>query len=326
MIVKNEEKELSTCLESVSGLVDEIIIVDTGSTDGTVEIAQCFKARVVKIEWPGDFALARNMSITMAVSDWILVLDADEYLDQASAVILKKAISTTKGMGLQVCVRNLQPPGELVKYQDNHIIRIFRNLPGIQYEGLIHESVLPSIKRLEGTIEKVDIVIFHTGYLREHVQGRGSRSQRNLELLKKMELADPRNTYIQYQLGKIYKQKGDLIKARLYLETALTQDGDDLSSEILDEIYMKLAQMDMAEKRIDDCIRNAQRSLAYSPSNVISMYLLALSYLQQERVDEAYSYFLMIKGSQAGSLGNMEELDYVISYCEQVLRRNEPQI
>ena len=105
-----------------------------------------------------------------------------------------------------------------MKYQDNHITRIFRNLPGIQYEGMIHESVIPSIEKLGGTIEKVDIVIFHTGYLRKNVQGSVSRSERNLELLKKMELTDPRNTYIQYQLGKTYKQQGDLIKARLHLK------------------------------------------------------------------------------------------------------------
>ena len=88
---------------------------------------------------------------------------------------------------------------------------------------------------------------------------------------------------------------------------------------------MKLAQMDMAEKRETDCIRNARRSLDYSPNNVISMYLLALTYIQQHRVEEAYSYFLKVRGSQAGSLGNVEELDYVIAYCEQVLNGNEPQ-
>ena len=104
MIVKNEEKDLARCLDSVCGQVDEIIIVDTGSTDGTVEIAQRYNARVAKIEWPGDFALARNMSIKMAVSDWILVLDADEYLDQASGRYIKEGNIDDRGHGISgVC-------------------------------------------------------------------------------------------------------------------------------------------------------------------------------------------------------------------------------
>ena len=115
MIVKNEEKDLARCLDSVCGLVDEIIIVDTGSTDGTVEIAQRYQVQLEKIEWPGNFAIARNMSLKKAVSDWILVLDADEYLDPASSEILKAVLAETKAMGLQVCVRNSAAPWRVGK-------------------------------------------------------------------------------------------------------------------------------------------------------------------------------------------------------------------
>ena len=214
----------------------------------------------------------------------------------------------------------LQPPGELVNYRDNHITRIFRNLPGIQYEGMLHETVIPSIEHLGGRVDKVDIVIHHTGYLRKSVQGSISRSERNLELLQKMETTDPGNTYIHYQLGKTYQQQRNYSEARIHFSKALEQADDNLSMEILDEIYMKMAQIDLAQNREEDCINNALRSLDQSPNNVISMYLLALSYMQQERIEEAYGYFLKIRNVQAGLVQNAKELDVVIAYCEKRLK------
>ena len=85
MIVKNEEANLGRCLESVKGVADEIIIVDTGSTDRTVEIARQHGAKIVSHQWDDDFAVARNVSLRAATSDWILVLDADEALDEEDA-------------------------------------------------------------------------------------------------------------------------------------------------------------------------------------------------------------------------------------------------
>jgi glycosyltransferase involved in cell wall biosynthesis len=81
MIVKNEEKNLPRCLKSVQGLVDQIVIVDTGLTDQTIEIGNQYNADIHQIAWPGDFAAARNISLSYAGCEWILVLDADEELD-----------------------------------------------------------------------------------------------------------------------------------------------------------------------------------------------------------------------------------------------------
>lgn len=323
MIAKNEENDLSRCLESVNGLVNEIIIVDTGSSDRTIAIAQQYGTKVISIDWPGDFAQARNISLKNAACEWILVLDADEYFDESSSRKFNEVLTKTRAIGLQLCVRNLQPSGELVKYQDNYITRIFRNLPGIQYEGVIHESVLPSIEEKGGMTERAELIIFHSGYMRKNVQGSISRIERNLELLLKMQAANPPNAYVQYQLGKTYKQQGDYSGAKSFFEKALELANNNLSPEIMDEIYMKLAQMDMALNRDNDCIRNALRSLDYAPNNVISMYLLALTYIQQGRIEDAYSYFLKIRNSPPGLLEDTEELDVVIAYCEQFQKENQ---
>jgi glycosyltransferase involved in cell wall biosynthesis len=326
MIVKNEENDLSRCLESVNGLVDEIIVVDTGSSDRTIAIAQQYGAKVISINWPGDFAEARNISVKNVSCEWILVLDADEYFDKQSVQEFKRVLTGTNATGLQLCVRNLQTPGELVKYQDNYITRVFRNIPGIFYEGMIHESVLQSIERLGGSTEKVDIILYHTGYIHNNVQGTISRSERNLALLLKMEEANPHDAYVHYQLGKTYKQLGNYSEAKIHLEKALEQANNTLSAEINNEIYMKLAQMDLSLNRENDCVKNALRSLDYAPNNKISMYLLALTYIQQGRIEEAYSYFLKIRNSPAGLLEDVQELDAVIAYCDQFIKENSQQM
>src|SRR5262249_54910071 len=97
IIVKNEESNLRRALESVASCVDEIVIVDTGSTDNTVEVARSYGAKVLAFEWSDDFSAARNCAIENTESPWILTLDADEYLlpdDQAKLKKLKQTFSS----------------------------------------------------------------------------------------------------------------------------------------------------------------------------------------------------------------------------------------
>ena len=99
MIVKNEEDFLSQCLQSVEGVVDEIVMVDTGSSDLTLEIARSFKAKVFQHEWKEDFSDARNVSLKHATSDWILFLDGDEVLEPESARMLPEMLNRTEHFG-----------------------------------------------------------------------------------------------------------------------------------------------------------------------------------------------------------------------------------
>src|SRR3990167_6711291 len=92
MIVKNEERYLDQCLNSVKDLADEIIIVDTGSTDRTKEIAKKFNAKIFDFKWTDDFSAARNESIKHATKDWILVLDADEVLDEEGKKMIREIV------------------------------------------------------------------------------------------------------------------------------------------------------------------------------------------------------------------------------------------
>src|SRR3989338_781444 len=98
MITKNEEKNLAKCLNSVKDLVDEIIIVDTGSKDNTINIAKSFNAKIINFKWQDDFSLARNESLKCASSDWIVVLDADEVIAKNDLVKIKRLIQNEKIM------------------------------------------------------------------------------------------------------------------------------------------------------------------------------------------------------------------------------------
>ncbi len=319
MIVKNEERDLPFCLDSVKTIVDEMIVVDTGSTDSTISIAKSFGARVVQHEWPGDFSTARNISLDSAKMDWILVLDADEKLDSSVSQRLKPFLSQTKASGLRMIQRNLYPPGDLVRYHDIPITRLWRNDPRVRYEGLIHESVVDSISRTRGSIQNTDFVIWHSGYTRSTVQGGSSRAQRNLELLQKMLETNPDDAYVNYQYGITCKQLGKNEEAKKFLLKTLELEASTLTSAIMSEILMKLAQIESSQNNNSACIKYAEKSLSYDPANVVSLYLAALGYMAQGEIKKAYSFFLRIRQDHVNLVNDLEQLDTVLDYCRSVL-------
>ena len=133
MIVKNEEKDLPRCLESVRGLVDEIVVLDTGSEDNTVSVAESFGAKVYHMDWPGNFSAARNESLKKAGGNWILYLDADEALDpNGCADCIRKAASDPAVTAWSVPIRSHQ--WETDAYSVTVNMRLFRNLPELLFE------------------------------------------------------------------------------------------------------------------------------------------------------------------------------------------------
>ena len=111
MIVKNEAAHLGHCLDSVQGLVDEIVVVDTGSSDDTVAVARARGAQVTRFDWIGDFSAARNASLAQVTGDWVLVLDADEAIDPVDFPRIRQACAQEQVSGFLVLIRNYLPDG-----------------------------------------------------------------------------------------------------------------------------------------------------------------------------------------------------------------------
>ena len=197
MIVKDEEDCLARCLMSVMPVVDEIIIVDTGSTDSTKAIAKAFGARVYDFEWTSDFSEARNLSLSKATGNWILVLDADEVISPLDYDRLSRIVKNDDGppKAYSITTRNYVKPPHIIgwtcnkgEYPDEEDgtgwypsakVRLFTNDGRIRFENLIHELVESSLNRNGIEIRENDIPVHHYGPLdRENYVAKGEKYYR----------------------------------------------------------------------------------------------------------------------------------------------------
>ncbi|WP_051351310.1 glycosyltransferase [Sulfobacillus thermosulfidooxidans] len=180
LIVRNEEKFISQCLQSVKSITDDIVVVDTGSEDQTVELALKEGARVIERPWPKDFARARNWAIEEAKNPWILMLDADEVLlaDDKDKLIEAVTHPTADAYNIRI-VSLTDRPEDLTEAR---VTRLFRNDPRVRWEGRVHEQIIPSLGRAGMTLAPLDVRLMHYGYLKEVMTNR-KKLERNLDLL-----------------------------------------------------------------------------------------------------------------------------------------------
>jgi len=201
MIVKDEERFLADCLRSVTGVVDEICIVDTGSTDGTLAIAREFGARIEQIAWSDDFSAARNAALALATRRWIFVLDADERLVPESRDALRAiGASPARGRGCWIACRNLADDFKGTGAMTNAIVRLFPNDPQIRYRNAIHEYITHDGAEAGLASDLAPIEIVHLGYLSEIVRERG-KARRNLRMAEAAVERTPEDAFAHYNVG-----------------------------------------------------------------------------------------------------------------------------
>jgi glycosyltransferase involved in cell wall biosynthesis len=213
MIVKNEEACLGRCLKSVCDHVDEIIIVDTGSTDGTVEIAKSYGARIYHHPWENDFSKHRNQSISYATGDWIFQLDADEELFPEDGSALRDIVR--KGKADYYHCRFYDVNKDASVRGTFYLIRLFRNGMGMSYARKVHNQL-----RIRGDGAFSAIRIRHYGYdlTPEQMEAKHIRTT---TLLKEMLEINPEDAYSRYQLAASYSMHTELDKAVEHGEMAL---------------------------------------------------------------------------------------------------------
>lgn len=220
MIVKDEEEMLPRTLEAVKPAVDEIIVVDTGSTDRTVEIAESFGAKVLHHEWTGDFSAARNVSLEAATGDWIVWLDADEVLVAEDADKLRKLAGQTWREAFYLVETNFTGDIEDGTAVTHNALRVFRNRSEYRFDGRLHEQMAHNLPGyLAERVGYTQVRVEHYGYLGV-VRESKDKARRNLELLEKQSADGVDTAFHKFNLGSEYLALGEYEKARDFLTRA----------------------------------------------------------------------------------------------------------
>jgi glycosyltransferase involved in cell wall biosynthesis len=287
MIVKNEEANLDKCLKSIAGFMDEIIIVDTGSSDRTKEIALHFTDKVYDYQWNNNFSDARNFSISKAGNEFILVIDSDEITDCIDIKEIKKLIGENPekiGRLLRVneYTRNSTP------YQYSERVNRLFSKRHYRYEGIIHEQVTPIGKEDTDTF-LIPLTVRHSGYEGD-LETRKRKTERNIRLLEQACINNPNDPYLLYQLGKSYYMQEDYVAACGWFEKALGYDVNP-RLEYVQDMVESYGYALINAKRYSDALQllNIYDEFAV---NADFIYLIGLIYMNNAMFDASISEFI----------------------------------
>jgi len=258
IIVKNEEQNLPRCLASVQDFVDEMIVLDTGSSDRTIEIAQSFGAQIHSFIWCNDFSAARNESQKSAQGDWVLVLDADEVLVPEMVPILKSAIEQDDYLVFNLVRQEIgvsQSPYSLIS-------RLFRRHPEIwftrPYHAMIDDRVMEVLQREPhwkiGSIPEV--AILHEGYQADVIASR-DKVNKARSTMEGFLATHPNDPYVCSKLGALYVQVGETEKGIELLERGLSTV-EDVSTQY--ELHYHLGSV-YSESNIEKAAQHYQEAI-----------------------------------------------------------------
>jgi len=261
MIARDSARTIEAALKSIRPWVDEMVVVDTGSTDDTPLIAKSCGAQVFHSPWRDSFAAARNESIRHARGDWILWMDSDDTIDEENGRKLREHIGrrhppSTMGYVVQVRCPSEPKAGAYSTATVVDHVKLFRRLPAIAFTGRIHEQVLPSIRRLGGDVEWADIYITHSGS--DHTpEGRLRKQSRDLRLLE-LELAeDPDNTFTLFNIGMTLidmSRPADAVNS-LCRSLQMADKGDSHTRKIYALLVQAYAELKRPESALKTCVQ-----------------------------------------------------------------------
>jgi tetratricopeptide (TPR) repeat protein len=300
MIVRNEARMLPGCLNSLIGIADQIVIIDTGSEDDTAKIACSFGAQVYDFPWGDDFAAARNESIRHASEDWILWIDADERLLLNSIDFLKRSlVPVTRPTIYQIWIRNIQKDGKSYTLSMSH--RLFSRHPGIKFSGRIHEQVHPSLKAVNGLEKPSEIMLEHHGYALEE-DALNAKLMRNQSLLEAMVNEQPTSSYAHYTLGQNYALLGEHERALDAYQRA--KEIGEFRGSSASTLLNAAAEACWQLSRLEEAETYAQESLVITPRQSSGNFIMYRISRSRENVKDQIEFLsnilsLSSKGSES---------------------------
>ena len=284
LIVRDEGANLGDCLASLQGFVDEIVVVDTGSADGTVAIAERHGARVFHRPWTGDFSAARNASLDEVTGEWVLYIDADERLVVPDREAADDLLRTALEIAFRIDFRPHQSMTPYVEY------RLWRNDPRIRFEGAMHERIVPAIHRVADS-EGRPVSDCHLLRL-EHVGYEGDQTAkhlRNLPLLEQFVGEQPDHVFARHHLAVVLDELGRHDEAEARLFEALACIREDPEDPVGDMVYVSLVT------RLRETDRDHRPLLAeglgHYPENCWLLWLDGRDLMGEDRLEEAVRRF-----------------------------------
>jgi len=314
LITRDEEANIGACLTCLKDLVDEIIVVDTGSTDNTRDIARSFGARVLKVSWQDDFAAARNICLDNAKGAWALYVDADERVKATGD--LAPTLQNPQAIAARV---EFRASSQLTPYSE---YRLFRNRPDIRFQGVIHETVLPDIDALiaDGTYTIADapLAFEHLGYEGDITW----KHRRNLPLLQRAVKHTPGRVYLWLTLGEAlrgldqFQEAEDAWRKGLaVLRKSPIEPADAIIFANLIDLHLS-----DASPQIDDILALVNEAVERFPDDPLIMWWKARYLASQLRYGEARTCLERVltfgkKGGSQGALGYDRALFGAFSWC-----------
>jgi tetratricopeptide (TPR) repeat protein len=274
MIVRDEQDLLPQCLASIQPWVDEICVVDTGSSDLTPHIALDFGASLVHMQWENNFAQARNRSLELASFSWILVIDADEQLAPTSGPVLRAAIDEPNALAFFLIRKDLRADGEP---DELPLIRLFRNDPRIRFNLPVHEQIVDSLDALGCPFPRtIDASLLHSGYLPE-VLARVDKFARNAAILRELVRDPSADSYIWLKFAQTLSRPIELRDRLNAFQTSLSLLDCVTPQAQSNLVYLPLIYDGLAEtlERVTatgEAIAITERGLNQFPANAELLY------------------------------------------------------
>ncbi len=314
IIGKNSIATLEYTLLSLKGICNQVVFVDTGSTDGTPELATRMGAEVYYFEWQNDFALARNFALKFVRNNWVLVIDTDEILSKIDLENIQEKISNNPNIGgFNVEIKNYLHKDDLEQFSTHYYTRLFRKHPSITFVGKIHEQVRNTIENLGLDIDDSDIVIEHFGYIEKSEE----KQNRNLEILESEVKQNDSDAYLKYHLAqtefsmKNFERAKDIF-TEIHYSPFLTDEQKAFSRIRLGQILISESKFTEAEKYL---LENTE------DENLDGLRLFVLAAVKMslhdfQSANEIYQNSILLKSSYI----DKGIVDQAVSAIKQILK------